>query len=538
MSNIFLEPLSLFGKIFDIEDFSTEQSKLLLNISQSEAFLMKAKSRSQTDEFEAFHNKALLNFDDIRQICDQIDSEAEKLSQHLQGNFEPRITFYYISSSHLKYDIYWRHHTGPVLWSTGDIHSDHLLAIILCQLNYFASVTIKKYEKTEFKAGPLFKYHPERFFQTRKYFNECKNALLRGYDIGSGCFKSIEAVNRMATEIMHESNSKAMRHPLMGREKDSGGRFMIESEMNLGGKLLSFVASGKQILDISPELTFMFSKTDANDIPLSLIQLPYRSQYIYFGTQEDIELVNGWFFDGAYVDLMEIEEEKTLRVTITSRNKDDQQVFLWHSHAEPTYSQSIEKAHSNKDLSTAITEAYSDQLEQLRKNVSFMESANVLSQLSYEHGIQIVDVREKNNRIAIERSKNLYAGFEKAIGLIVNALCYLTAYPEDNAPEWPAGTPESLKNLSENGTSKERERAESKLSKLGYTKIRFYGKNLHRNLQHGDTTSNKESHWRRGHHKQQPYGPKSSLRKLIWIMPTLINKHLSEETKGHIYEIG
>jgi hypothetical protein len=84
----------------------------------------------------------------------------------------------------------------------------------------------------------------------------------------------------------------------------------------------------------------------------------------------------------------------------------------------------------------------------------------------------------------------------------------------------------------------ESKRAESKMAKLGYTKIHYFGRDFKHNNQNitGDI---KDIHWRRGHYKRQPLGPKNSLRKIVWIMPTLINKNLSKdkEMKGHIYKI-
>jgi hypothetical protein len=43
---------------------------------------------------------------------------------------------------------------------------------------------------------------------------------------------------------------------------------------------------------------------------------------------------------------------------------------------------------------------------------------------------------------------------------------------------------------------------------------------------HGDGVPPRRPHWRRGHVKMHAYGPKRSLRKRIFIRPTLVNHHL------------
>jgi hypothetical protein len=42
-------------------------------------------------------------------------------------------------------------------------------------------------------------------------------------------------------------------------------------------------------------------------------------------------------------------------------------------------------------------------------------------------------------------------------------------------------------------------------------------------------------HWRRGHFRQQPFGPKLAHRKLVWIMPTIVRRDKGTPENGHIY---
>lgn len=73
-------------------------------------------------------------------------------------------------------------------------------------------------------------------------------------------------------------------------------------------------------------------------------------------------------------------------------------------------------------------------------------------------------------RLAKERLEQVdrrHPVYRAALQLVVNALCYMTAYPDDITSVWPQGTPVSLKEKADNGQGKEAMRAKSKLAALG-----------------------------------------------------------------------
>lgn len=45
----------------------------------------------------------------------------------------------------------------------------------------------------------------------------------------------------------------------------------------------------------------------------------------------------------------------------------------------------------------------------------------------------------------------------------------------------------------------------------------------------------KNTHWRTGHWRDQPYGEKRSKVRRVWIRPTLINKSKGDSPDGHVY---
>jgi hypothetical protein len=120
--------------------------------------------------------------------------------------------------------------------------------------------------------------------------------------------------------------------------------------------------------------------------------------------------------------------------------------------------------------------------------------------------------------------------------LIINGLCYLTAYPEDIETGWPEGTPPALlEKIDRAAKPKDVQRAMSKLTSKGYIKVHFCGKSLSKRT---DVPTGQEvaSHWRRGHWRNQPHGHRLTSRKLIWIMPVLVRKdRQSPEGPGRVY---
>jgi hypothetical protein len=128
----------------------------------------------------------------------------------------------------------------------------------------------------------------------------------------------------------------------------------------------------------------------------------------------------------------------------------------------------------------------------------------------------------------------------EAMHLVANALCYLTAYPDDVLPVWPHGTPQALLSSASTGTPRRRAKARSQLESMGFTKVHIFGSRMAASLKAAPTTEAEErhprAHWRRGHWRRQAHGENRQLRRLIWLMPTLVNaSNPSEDPHGHIY---
>jgi hypothetical protein len=154
-------------------------------------------------------------------------------------------------------------------------------------------------------------------------------------------------------------------------------------------------------------------------------------------------------------------------------------------------------------------------------------------------GPRLVDSSSERALERISIHHHRYPVYRAALKLVVNALCYVTAYPEDIKTVWPEGTPVTLKTKADSHSNKESSRAKSKLASLGYVPVHICGQRIEEQRQKAVSVSGSHpsTHWRRGHWRNQPHGPGRTLRKIIWMMPILVaaNSPKDEPDTGHLY---
>lgn len=154
----------------------------------------------------------------------------------------------------------------------------------------------------------------------------------------------------------------------------------------------------------------------------------------------------------------------------------------------------------------------------------------------------IVNRRSETAAIHIGELEKGYPIFAESLRLIINGLCYLSAYTNDIETKWPDDTPTSLLQKIENSSKpKDVRRTVSQLTSMGYVKVHYCGKAFRHTISENYKTDRKtKTHWRRGHWRNQAYGPQLSKRKLIWIMPLIVSQDKKEDNQdlhGHIYAI-
>lgn len=398
----------------------------------------------------------------------------------------------------------------------------------------------------EIAEPPMYRYHTERF----RAFYGCAEPIGKVYrhkvDEKSGML-TIDTLNEVMSSIYQDMNTRNMGYPRKLTLNAPSPSFVSEAVSILATAYGRFVQAGRQIMDFPPSLVEMLAKTDVSDIPLDSIKMPYASQYLYFGPQADMELEPGWLVDGAYVE--ERGEPGDIRFTITAVPSDRSLSRLWFVHPEPVYTQDFVGDYRKMDLATAMDTVLSDKLAGLNKRRS-SQGGDITEQLRREadasgedmhENTQIIDISPQMADERLAQVNRRHPVYSAALQLVVNALCYVTAYPDDIDTVWPAGTPETLKAKAEAGKGKEVMRAKSKLAALGYVPVHVCGKKIDdqrskaaASATHGQ--SHHASHWRRGHWRNQVHGPARSLRKLIWVMPVLVGASQRDEPElGHLY---
>lgn len=393
---------------------------------------------------------------------------------------------------------------------------------------------------------PLYRYHPERF----KAFHACAESVGKIYrhkvDGQSGML-TLDLLNELMNVVIGEMNDKTMHYPRKLTLNAPSASLVMESLQTLATAYGRYVQAGRQIMDFPSALVEMLAKTDVDDIPLDTIKMPFAAQYLHFGPQADLELEPGWLVDGAYVEGR--GEAGDLRFTVTAVPTDRSLSRLWFVYPEPEYTQDLVGDYRKMDLATAIDTVLSDRLVGLNESVG-KPGGDITEQLQSDMAavgaempddLRVLDVSPRLAKERLEQVNRRHPVYRSALQLVVNALCYLTAYPDDIMSVWPEGTPLSLKEKADSGRGKEAMRAKSKLAALGYVPVHVCGKRIEeqRNrigiatLDHGHVAS----HWRRGHWRNQVHGPGRSLRKLIWVMPVLVGaSHRDDEPgAGHLY---
>lgn len=371
-------------------------------------------------------------------------------------------------------------------------------------------------------AEPLKRYHPERYRKSRPFARQV--AALYQSLTGRTPLPTSATMDAVTNVVMHAYNAELDKLPVAERPLDLK-RLMKEPSLAMHYGM--FCAHGRQIFHFGPELTEQFRRTDVDDVPAGVLSFPYEAFYLSFGKQADLDLRgHGALVDGAYVSFL---PNRHLQIVLTTQDGDDR---AWFLTPDNYYYLSLPLHDSTLSISSIAAKALEEDLQDLRRT-----GQQQPPQLNVP-GVVVRNRRPETVNLDIAALADGYPAFQQALKLIINGLCYLTAYPEDIETRWPDGTPPTLVRKIEAATKpKEVQRAISKLTSMGYNKIHFCGKAF---AVRSDVPTGQEvaTHWRRGHWRNQPHGPRMASRKLMWIMPVLVRKDRdSSVPPGRIYMV-
>lgn len=379
------------------------------------------------------------------------------------------------------------------------------------------------------------KYHPFRFQQSRPFARQAATAYV---SVCGAATPPTSKVSEKLSAIVQRGYNDAL-EDIPRLERPDHTRIVF-SEISYTMHYAIYCAYGRNTFDFDESLISMFRNTDVGAVPIESLQLPFNAVYLSFGPQNDLLMFGGKaVIDGAYVRHV---VPKTMEIALS--------VIPVNGWSPVNPSDFITDPDRNYYLplpfiqglsvEDAIEQALNNQLKAKATSNATLEAFGEVQKEAKQDGIEIRSSHLQSSQIFSEEIKEGYAVFKKAMNLVVNGLCYLTAYHDDGKTEWPVDAPSSMVDkVATAKTPKQKQRAESKLRSQGYSRVHFARETSEKAAQStGDAVhENVRTHWRRGHWRNQPCGSNRMETKLIWIKPVLVAKKEDAEPDGHVYDV-
>lgn len=400
-------------------------------------------------------------------------------------------------------------------------------------ISLFARTIVKK----QSTLNSLWKYHPERMKSYRIYVKTPPAEAIEGTEFGN--LYAQQAADLRAT-ILVESSVGLMEVPVRSNYNEWVGlkHLIARKETEVFVMRGAFCSGGKRIFSIDQKLVEMFLHTDVAEVGFDTLKSPFKSFYLHFGKVESLQLNKGWYVDGAYV--CHSEELQAFQVMLTSIPDDELQLANWDISPEPSFSISVRGEEYKNNMEGVLNACIARKRNTSEENMRRIRDEEIV--ITHDGPRLQVDITRFAAQAEAKHDQGHYGIAEAALRLVVNSICCITSYGENIESGWPEFIPENFKTILDSGNVKDIKRAESTLEKLGYRKIPTLklsslipqGKSIF----HSDfNVSFKSSHWRKGHWRNQAFGPGWSEHRMKWIMPTLIHQETSEPVKGGIYNI-
>ena len=298
--------------------------------------------------------------------------------------------------------------------------------------------------------------------------------------------------SRDVEDLQREASLAMVKHGCAEQGIDYSRPGWIESgehltwETHMIAAVMTFSSAGRNVFTFAPDMVEAFANTDIDQVIAQDVEFPYPAFYLHFETPEPVTLPNGLRFDGVMVT--NPDPKRRMPSFIVLGVKDVDPAVQWPRREDWGY---LYQAWLEEKGDVPVMEALRH-VEQETTNV-FPPECDMTNQPLFPGEIPQLD--------AIMR-------------LVVNGILYVMRYAQDARSVWPASAPADLVEQAVAG----RKSAEKQLTRLGYVRTR----RITLDEQGEACPGGVRAHWRRGHWKNQPHGPRSSLRKLILVRPTRV----------------
>lgn len=311
--------------------------------------------------------------------------------------------------------------------------------------------------------------------------------------------------------VANNYNEIISKIPLDERKPSAPKSFsaLISDETSFLIKAYEWYLKGKVTYRFSESLTDLLAHTDVMDEVFHFDKLPYESFFLDFSnsatliTLEDKEYkLNGVFISKVTNFIIEFSISLSL-------NQPGSESLSWFTESHPIAQIGFEIEDDNWSIGKLIDENLKRRLDEENNG---MEDDLIQARLSH-----------------VTNHSHIFKTFSP---LIFNSITYLLSESPDLNHE---ATPPSIQKQLNNIQNREKKTI-ANLDLLRDNKFKFYhvGKSFEsisdQNIK--GTGQEKNRHWRRGHWRNQAYGANHSLRKIIWVKPTIIRADRSDPFFG------
>ena len=309
-------------------------------------------------------------------------------------------------------------------------------------------------------------------------------------------------VARLLTKRLIEEGSLHMDHPLQRAFSSS-----VAAEAKLYAHWACHTLNNRAIFDFTPDLVNMFTRSNVGDALLNQIHLPAETVYLHFGVQpefplrgllsrsvksishltepDDYQTPSEWknlkyCLEGAYVSRNSLEPEGSLEIILIGRPLDSDPLPPPQNFIDST---DESMSHHLPCLAPGLTVQAALIQERDRNEAGHIATLKRSFELIDDGETLFEDESALDDYIAQSRQGEIqaHAEFDKALNLVLNAVLYITAYPDELDTEYPP-TPLEISPLIEKAEGdclqRETRRAQAQLEDLGYVKVKFCGRRI------------------------------------------------------------
>ena len=340
-------------------------------------------------------------------------------------------------------------------------------------------------------------FYPSHYLLTRPYARELHAKL------------TLQTPQRLTPRDAEKAAADALLPYLSSKGWSIDNVVVLSQEMQGALAWLDWDLNGRIITAVGKDLTLAFERSDCGDMRIDdVMPSGSISRYIYFEGPLNSPILIGSekaVFEGAYVIGNALD---SLRIVLCGRSPEGTSIYnQWRER----YDLRIPSKYYGITADEAIDYALADDLKDL-------ENAQIALRSKSASTAVLMDAQALATRMRQD-----YPAYREALRLVMNALAYSRAYPDDKRLEWNEGAPSRRVVATRTGSPTARTRALSKLWSLGHLEVQWLGTAF---VATKDSTERDAAgvrvHWRRGHWRHQAHGPALSLRKLMWIQPMLV----------------